>query len=53
MSGDGRDGIDQVSGAACRELLELFDRNWLTRGSGPQPEPNVKPLPRHNARARR
>lgn len=32
MRGAGRDGVDQISAAAYRELLELFDRLWLTRG---------------------
>lgn len=53
MLGGGRDGIDQVSGAAYRELLELFDRNWLTRDAAPVAESNVKTFVRRPARARR
>lgn len=53
MRGGGRDGIDQVSGAAHRELLEVFDRNWLTRGAAPAVGPNVKSFPHRAARARR
>lgn len=34
MAGDARAGVDQVSGAVYRPLVELFDRLWLRRGPG-------------------
>jgi len=53
MRGDGRDGIDQVSGTTYRELLELFDRNWLTGGAALAAEPMVGSFAPRVGRARR
>lgn len=53
LRGGARDGVDQVSGTAYRELLELFDRNWLTRGAALAAAPNVSLFPPRVVRARR
>jgi len=61
LGGSGRDGIDQVPAAAYRELIDLFDRIWLSamrgdphdggaRAAHVQHSGNVRPFPRRGLR---
>ena len=50
LTGTGCKGIDQISTADFRALLEIFDRRWLgQRTSAGQDQSTVNPLPRAQA----
>jgi hypothetical protein len=52
LTGTGCKGIDQISTADFRALLEIFDRRWLgQRTSADQDQSTVNPLPRTQASA--